>query len=176
MAAGWLTSELAPHPLALTAGDALREGRRARPDRTALVLAGGTALALGAMVAQSSRAQSHVDAALDEVFGDVPDDTGDFDLSTPLRQLVWPFRLVDDEIEVTKDVAYDAAHGKRGLLDVYRRRDAPADAPVLLQVHGGAWSVGDKEHQGIPLMLHMAARGWVCVAMNYRLSTTRASP
>ena len=34
---------------------------------------------------------------------------------------------------------------------------------MLLQVHGGAWSIGDKEHQGIPLMLHMAARGWVCV-------------
>ncbi len=44
------------------------------------------------------------------------------------------------------------------------------DAPVLLQVHGGAWVLGNKEEQGVPLMLHMAARGWVCVAINYRLS------
>jgi acetyl esterase/lipase len=43
-------------------------------------------------------------------------------------------------------------------------------------VHGGAWSIGDKEHQGIPLMLHMAARGWVCVAINYRLSPREAFP
>jgi acetyl esterase/lipase len=43
-------------------------------------------------------------------------------------------------------------------------------------VHGGGWSVGDKEHQGIPLMLHMAARGWVCVAVNYRLSPRDAFP
>ena len=39
-----------------------------------------------------------------------------------------------------------------------------------------AGSIGDKEHQGIPLMLHMAARGWVCVAINYRLSPRDAFP
>ncbi|MGN6575287.1 MAG: alpha/beta hydrolase [Nocardioides sp.] len=101
----------------------------------------------------------------------------DVDLSTPLRQLVMPFRVVDDEVEVLKDIAYDATHGKRGLLDVYRRRGSGNEkAPVLLQVHGGGWSVGDKEHQGIPLMLHMAARGWVCVAVNYRLSPRDAFP
>ena len=41
---------------------------------------------------------------------------------------------------------------------------------MLLQVHGGAWMIGSKEQQGIPLMMHMAARGWVCVAINYPLS------
>ena len=88
-----------------------------------------------------------------------------------------PFRLDDDEIEVLKDVPYESAHGKRGLLDVYRQRDTEVrDAPVLLHVHGGAWSIGDKEHQGLPLMLHMAARGWVCVTINYRLSPRDAVP
>ena len=181
MAAGWLTSELAPHLLALTTADAVREARRARPDRRALALAGGSALALAAMVAQSTRAKQHVDRALVEALGaDYRDhltttDT-DVDLATPLRQLVMPFRMVDDEVEVLKDIAYDAEHGKRGLLDVYRRRDGVEKAPVLLQVHGGGWTVGDKEHQGIPLMLHMAARGWVCVAINYRLSPRDAFP
>ena len=41
---------------------------------------------------------------------------------------------------------------------------------MLLQVHGGAWTIGKKEQQGIPLMQHLAAKGWVCVAINYRLS------
>jgi acetyl esterase/lipase len=41
---------------------------------------------------------------------------------------------------------------------------------VLLQVHGGGWTLGSKDHQAIPLMLHMASRGWVCVSINYRLS------
>jgi acetyl esterase/lipase len=182
MVAGWLTSELAPHLLALTAADALRESSRSRPDRRGLALAGGSAVALAAMVAQSTRAKEHVDRALVEALGAGYRDRltevyTDVDLSTPLRQLVLPFRVVDDEVEVLKDIAYDPAHGKRGLLDVYRRRGSESEkAPVLLQVHGGGWSVGDKEHQGIPLMLHMAARGWVCVAVNYRLSPRDAFP
>jgi acetyl esterase/lipase len=182
MVAGWLTSELAPHLLALTAADALRETARSRPDRRGLALAGGSAVALAAMVAQSTRAKQHVDRALVEALGAGYRDRltevyTDVDLSTPLRQLVLPFRVVDDEVEVFKDIAYDPAHGKRGLLDVYRRRGSESEkAPVLLQVHGGGWSVGDKEHQGIPLMLHMAARGWVCVAVNYRLSPRDAFP
>ena len=47
---------------------------------------------------------------------------------------------------------------------------------MLLQVHGGGWSVGDKEHQGVPLMRHLAAKGWVCVAINYRLSPRAPMP
>ena len=147
-----------------------------RRDRRALALATGSAVALAAVVAQSVRAQEYVDAALVEALGpDYRDRLSatytDLDLSTPLSQLAMPFRLHDDEVEVVKDLPYDTGHGKRGLLDVYRQRDADLTrAPVLLQVHGGAWSVGDKEHQGIPLMLHMAARGWVCVTINYRLS------
>jgi acetyl esterase/lipase len=62
-------------------------------------------------------------------------------------------------------------HGRRGLLDVYRMGGTVVrGAPVLLQVHGGAWTVGSKQVQGVPLMRHMAARGWVCVTINYRLA------
>jgi acetyl esterase/lipase len=63
-----------------------------------------------------------------------------------------------------------APGGKRFELDVYHHRDIPSGSPVLLQVHGGGWMIGNKEQQGIPLMLQMAARGWVCVAVNYPLS------
>ena len=176
MLGGWLTSELAPHLLTLTAADTARELARGRPSRAGLALAAGSAVGLGALVAEASAARRHVDEALREALGvDYLDRLGatytDLDLSTPLSQLAWPFRLHGDEVDVTKDVPYHADHGKRGLLDVYRQRDTELrDAPVLLQIHGGAWSVGSKDTQGVPLMLHMAARGWVCVAINYRLS------
>ena len=70
-----------------------------------------------------------------------------------------PFRMGDDDVEIVKDVVYDATHGKRGLLDVYRPRGTRSTGPrpVLLQVHGGAWVLGSKDDQGVPLMLHMAA-------------------
>jgi acetyl esterase/lipase len=61
---------------------------------------------------------------------------------------------------------------------VWRRADLAADAkaPVLVQVHGGAWMSGNKEQQGGPLMSHLAERGWVCVAVNYRLSPRATWP
>ncbi len=182
MLGGWLTGELAPHLLTVTVADTARELVRGRPSRAGLALAAASGAGLALLVGQSAQAKEHVDLALVEALGaDYRDRLSatytDLDLSTPLRQLAMPFGVHDDEVEIVRDVAYDESHGKRGLLDVYRRRGSDAtDAPVLLQVHGGGWSLGDKEHQGVPLMLHMAARGWVCVAINYRLSPRDAFP
>jgi acetyl esterase/lipase len=47
---------------------------------------------------------------------------------------------------------------------------------VLLQIHGGGWVLGSKNEQGIPLMLQLAARGWVCVSADYRLSPRATFP
>lgn len=76
-----------------------------------------------------------------------------------------------------RDVAY-GEHGRRNLLDVWRHPDLPtnATAPVLLQVHGGAWSGGRKEGQAHPLMAYLVDRGWVCVTMNYRLGPAASWP
>src|SRR3954469_15736790 len=69
MVAGWLTSELAPHLLALTVADAARELTRPRPSRTGLTLAAGSAAGLSAIIGQSARAKGYVDRALDEGLG-----------------------------------------------------------------------------------------------------------
>jgi len=75
------------------------------------------------------------------------------------------------DVVVEKNIPYAPEHGKRGLLDVYRpAAGTDGRAPVLLQVHGGAWTIGNKDQQGIPLMQHLAAKGWICVAINYRLA------
>jgi acetyl esterase/lipase len=75
------------------------------------------------------------------------------------------------------DVPY-GDHGRRNYLDVWRRADLPADAkaPVIVQIHGGAWIVGRKEGQAEPLLAHLAERGWVCVTINYRLSPRATWP
>jgi acetyl esterase/lipase len=76
-----------------------------------------------------------------------------------------------------KNLSYGDA-GRRNLLDIWRRSDLADDAgaPVLLQVHGGAWVTGQKEGQAHPLMAHLAARGWVCATINYRLSPRSTWP
>lgn len=94
---------------------------------------------------------------------------------SPLR-LLFPFYLRDRRVERIKNIQYAPHAGRRHRLDVYRPRDGVEQAPVLLQIHGGAWMIGDKSQQGLPLMLHLAARGWVCVANNYRLSPRATFP
>jgi acetyl esterase/lipase len=93
------------------------------------------------------------------------------------------FAFAHPRVERITDIAYGEAlpgdKGRRNLLDVIRPRGASAgDAhPVLLQIHGGAWMIGDKREQAQPLMAHMAAEyGWVCVAVNYRLSPRATFP
>lgn len=46
-----------------------------------------------------------------------------------------------------------------------------AAAPVLLMVHGGAWSMGDKAHVRVvdEKVARWVPRGWVVVSANYRL-------
>ena len=96
--------------------------------------------------------------------------------TTPLRVPLNPFDLRDRRIQCTRDIPYVEGAGKRQQLDVYRLATGVEDAPVLLQIHGGAWLIGEKQHQGLPLMHELARRGWVCVAINYRLSPRHAWP
>ena len=179
-AAGWLFGENAPQLLALTVLDAVTHLARARRSGVAtkagLVLAGASTLGLAHVVRQSQRSREVLEDALVEGLGvdyveqlDAPPTPAD--LATPWRRLARPFNFTDGDVRVIKDLPYSEA-GKRGHLDIYlpAGEDAIVDAPVLLQVHGGAWSVGEKHHQGRPLMNQMAAQGWVCVAINYRLS------
>jgi acetyl esterase/lipase len=84
---------------------------------------------------------------------------------------------------VWRDYAHDAdisygECGSRNYLDIWRRPDLDRGerAPVLLQVPGGAWMVGNKRGQAHPLMSHLAELGWVCVAINYRLSPRSTWP
>lgn len=83
------------------------------------------------------------------------------------------FRIYRDYAHDT-DISY-GPYGSRNHLDIWRRRDLDPGgrAPVLLQVPGGAWMLGGKRHQAYPLMSHLAELGWVCVAINYRLSPAR---
>ncbi|MEP4145702.1 MAG: alpha/beta hydrolase [Halioglobus sp.] len=87
-----------------------------------------------------------------------------------------PFSMTREGVRVHSHIAYADA-GKRNLLDIYQPNEPREGGfPVLLQVHGGGWMIGEKEQQAKPLMFHLAQRGWLCVAINYRLSPHAAFP
>jgi acetyl esterase/lipase len=80
-------------------------------------------------------------------------------------------------VQVTRNVDYWGDGRPRHRLDVYRSRLVPREkAPVMVYVHGGGWVIGDKREQGKPMMFELVARGWVCVAINYRLSPKAVWP
>ncbi|HMC40451.1 MAG TPA: alpha/beta hydrolase, partial [Acidimicrobiales bacterium] len=69
-------------------------------------------------------------------------------------------------------------HGKRNRLDIWADPAIrPGDrAPVLIQVPGGGWVMGDTRHQAYPLMDRLRTAGWVCVPISYRLSPKATFP
>jgi acetyl esterase/lipase len=92
------------------------------------------------------------------------------------RHWLQPFRFKRQGVRLHSQISYADA-GKRNLLDIYHPQEPREGGfPVLLQVHGGGWMIGEKEQQALPLMYHMAQRGWLCVAINYRLSPSAAFP
>ncbi|NHN38651.1 alpha/beta hydrolase [Pseudomaricurvus alcaniphilus] len=87
-----------------------------------------------------------------------------------------PLSFARPGVEVIRHIPYGPA-GIRQQLDIYRPVNLPADGcPVLLQIHGGGWVMGDKGGQALPLMYHLASKGWICVAVNYRLSPSVGFP
>jgi len=184
-AAGWLTSELAPQLLAASAADTATEllwrRPRGRGSNLGLTLGLASAGALGYLVYAARRAPEQVEAALVEGLGaDYAarlDPAQPADLAVALSEVARPFRLSDPErVKVHRNVSY-VEGGRRAKLDVYVPRDVDlSEAPVLIQVHGGGWTIGTKEEQGLILMHRMARRGWVCVSVNYRLAPRHVWP
>jgi acetyl esterase/lipase len=174
----WLTAELAPQlcvvVAAATVGLGLLGGFEGSAGQVGLGLLVFVLLGLVQLI-RSSEAAAHVaDAALAQM-PDGPEPDGEVEVTSRLRRFFVPMSFSHPDVERVVDVRY-STESSRHRLDVYRRRDHPTGCPTLLQVHGGAWVIGDKREQGRPLMLHLASRGWVCFAPNYRLSPRATWP
>ena len=63
------------------------------------------------------------------------------------------------------------------VLDVWRARAAPlSPAPILIYVPGGAWVHASRRYQGHTLLAHLAERGWLCLAIDYRVAPRHRWP
>jgi acetyl esterase/lipase len=178
---GWPTGELAPQLLGLTAVDTAQALLRGKASKAGLLVAGASAAGLAYAISHARRAgelaEEQLKASLGPDYLDkLPNRPVDADLKTPLRDLARPFALTKPGVEVIRDVSYRDG-GSLARLDVYRPEGVDlSNAPVLIQIHGGGWTIGDKSQQGLILMNRMAARGWVCVAINYRLAPKHPFP
>jgi acetyl esterase/lipase len=94
------------------------------------------------------------------------------------RPSVWRTTSARRRFVESEQVIRYGPHGRSNLADVWRHRDLPRDgkAPVLVQIPGGAWVLGWRRPQAYPLMSHLAERGWIIVALNYRVSPRNRWP
>ncbi|HKH04001.1 MAG TPA: alpha/beta hydrolase [Acidimicrobiales bacterium] len=189
-AVGLPTSELplqvAALQIATAAYWAAKNGRSLRSAQGALGLALGAASlgGLWALHREAHRSADVLEAALVDALGPHYRDritepfTPQPDVPLTRRAVALPALTAGRRRYLSeRDLAY-GEFGVRNHLDIWKRKDLPADAaaPVLLQVHGGAWAMGEKRTQANPLMGHLAERGWVCVSINYRLSPRSTWP
>jgi acetyl esterase/lipase len=75
---------------------------------------------------------------------------------------------VPEEVEETRRIEYKNVNGKSLELDLYRLKDAPADAPLLVFIHGGGWKSGDRTDYKMYLIA-FAKKGYVTATVSYRL-------
>ena len=110
----------------------------------------------------------------DEIPGDPPESR------FPTSHLWLPLlMLFARSVKVERGVVFHREDKRRVRLDVYRSRDgAPTGEllPAVIQVHGGGWILGSRAEQGIPLLNHLAANGWVGFNVDYRLSPRATLP
>lgn len=179
--AGWLTSELPVHHVVWQALATVGFVALGALDKWPGVVGLGLTLlswaGLFGLVRIASRAERVLEEALQQALG------RDYRKGLPeeqvsrRRRVPWnPFAYRHPDVEVHRHIPYATEAGHRHQLDVYTPRQRVTRAPVLFQIHGGAWVVGNKREQALPLMNHLTSKGWICVAANYRLSPRTTFP
>ena len=173
----WFTLELAPWWLfwdvVVTGALVAAGGLSSAWGWAGLVLALLGAVGLVVIMLTTRRTVVSAHSALEdlEIEGDAP--------PFPRSHVVFPVLLNRRSgVRRTRNIVFDEVDGKRLRLDVYQADSAaPGDCrPGILEIHGGGWAIGDKREQGIPLLNHLAANGWVGINANYRLSPKVAFP
>lgn len=137
------------------------------PGQLGLATSFGAVLGLIVILREAGRASRYARSAI----GDDHDGP-----SAPLSRLALPFWMGRRATRVTRNVVYGKGGGRKLRLDVVSPRAPGQLRPAIIQLHGGGWVIGDKREQGLPLLHHLAAAGWVGFNVNYRLSPSATFP
>jgi len=171
----WLTAELAIHHVFWQSIASLvfieLGALEAWPGWAGLIITFGSWVGLLVLFADGNRARATLQEAL--VGLEAPPKPR----AVPKRQVFLPFSSKRRHgVKVTRNVEFRRVAGQVLKLDVVSPAAEGEKRPAILQIHGGSWVMGDKGEQGWPLLSHLAANGWVCFNLNYRLSPGATFP
>jgi acetyl esterase/lipase len=77
---------------------------------------------------------------------------------------------------VLRNLEYVPGGGRANSLDLYRPRPPAGPLPVILYIHGGGWSEGDKAEARGALQQALVARHFALASINHRLSDKARFP
>ncbi len=85
---------------------------------------------------------------------------------------------VPDSIKVEKNIPYAATNNPRQILDLYLPKTPRSDKPlpVVVNIHGGAFRMGDKSMGVREIAALVASADYAGVSINYRLSSEAIWP
>lgn len=174
---GWLVGELPLHQLAVQCGVGGALVAAGALDEPAgwigLAALAFAVLGLRQHLVYAGRAPAVITRALDDALpaADVPPPAPPRTRWLSLAAIL-PFR--PRHVRRIRDIHY--APGLA--LDLYTCDATCGDVPrpVFVYVHGGAWVIGNKGQQGRLTVHELAAAGWLCVSVNYRLSPRATFP
>ena len=158
------------HWLALLALLLLPGWRRSWADATGAMVASVGIVLLLTPLARAYRLSETLPADLDRAFGPAvaasrslqPRRPAPLVLTDLIRGVQTTDVLVDEHV-------YDVVDGENLTLDLYRPAFAEGSLPVVVVVHGGGWTDGDKRE--LPdLNEYLASRGYVVASIEYRLA------
>jgi acetyl esterase/lipase len=94
--------------------------------------------------------------------------------ASPMPQASLAATLAPLQIDLTYCTTSD---GVKLTMDLYQPKEMAGPAPVILYVHGGGWTGGDKsDGAGLLFKGELVRRGYAMAAINYRLAPKFAFP
>lgn len=136
-------------------------------------------LGMASLWARGRRTAAQMRAALQDL------DDGQVWPPVPDSKLWVPFSMRRKGTRKISNIVFAKSGNQKLRLDVFLPEEpaaasaesrAPKRRPGIVQIHGGAWVIGDKREQGLPLLNHLSANGWVGFNVNYRLSPKATFP
>ena len=82
---------------------------------------------------------------------------------------------IPEHIEVFGDIGYKETEERMLFLDIYRKKNILDPAPLIIFIHGGSWTKGDKMDYLIYLLSY-AEKGYVTASLSYRFAQEAKFP
>jgi len=122
---------------------------------------------------------SHAEQEFADAFGEnweekIPDDVKEkYFLKTPFSLTQYFLGVPHKDCKIERNILYHQEGDVKLYFDVYmpkkNDKDLPGNRSIIIRIHGGGWTIGDKSLEGMVVNKYLAAQGYVIFDIQYGL-------